>query len=511
MIIDEFTGRILEGRRWSEGLHQAIEAKEGVRDPRGEPDARDDHAPELLPPLRQALRHDGHGADRGPGVHEDLRDAGGRDPDPPADGPRRRTTTRSTRRRRGKWKALVNEIKERNEAGQPILIGTISVEVSEMLGAEFKRNGIDHVVLNAKPEHAQREGETISQAGRIGAVTIATNMAGRGVDIKLGGDPEAMAQAELAKKGLKPGDEGYDEAVARVCPRSRSSARPRATRSASSAASTSAAPSATSRGGSTTSFAAAPAARATPASRASSSRPRTTSSASSPATASTRSSTGSAPSTSDGRGVPARGEDAHEADRERPEEGRAAELPDQKARPRVRRRDERAAPRRLQVPARDPRGPRHVGGRARRGRPGAPTASSRSSRPATSSRSGTSPASRSQAESIWPLRRRSRGARSERPRPARRSARCSRDDILSAYEARERGVRRRADGLARAPGPPADHRQPLARAPLRDGLPARGHPPARLRADRPARRLQERGLHRCSRSSWPRSGRSSRA
>ena len=64
-----------------------------------------------------------------------------------------------------------------------------------MLGAEFKRNGIDHVVLNAKPEHAQREGETISQAGRLGAVTIATNMAGRGVDIKLGGDPEAMAQS----------------------------------------------------------------------------------------------------------------------------------------------------------------------------------------------------------------------------------------------------------------------------------------------------------------------------
>ena len=112
----------------------------------------------------------------------------------------------------------MREIKERHEAGQPILIGTISVEVSEMLGAEFTRNGIDHVVLNAKPEHAQREGETIAQAGRIGAVTIATNMAGRGVDIKLGGDPEAMARAELAKKGVKPGDEGFDAALAEVLP-----------------------------------------------------------------------------------------------------------------------------------------------------------------------------------------------------------------------------------------------------------------------------------------------------
>ncbi|MDQ3728718.1 MAG: SEC-C metal-binding domain-containing protein, partial [Actinomycetota bacterium] len=114
----------------------------------------------------------------------------------------------------GKWRALVNEIKERNEAGQPILIGTISVEVSEMLGAEFTRNGIDHVVLNAKPEHAQREGETISQAGRLGAVTIATNMAGRGVDIKLGGDPDAMAQALAVKNGFQPGSDGYEDAVA---------------------------------------------------------------------------------------------------------------------------------------------------------------------------------------------------------------------------------------------------------------------------------------------------------
>ncbi len=80
-----------------------------------------------------------------------------------------------------------------------------------MLSGEFKRRGIEHVVLNAKPEHAQREGETIAQAGRKGAVTIATNMAGRGVDIKLGGSPEGMAQAELRKLGVKPENESYDE------------------------------------------------------------------------------------------------------------------------------------------------------------------------------------------------------------------------------------------------------------------------------------------------------------
>ena len=88
-IIDEFTGRILDGRRWSEGLHQAVEAKEGVRGPGGEPDARHDHAAELLPHVRQARGHDGHGAHRGHRVHEDLQAAGRRDPDEPADGPRR--------------------------------------------------------------------------------------------------------------------------------------------------------------------------------------------------------------------------------------------------------------------------------------------------------------------------------------------------------------------------------------------------------------------------------------
>jgi len=115
--------------------------------------------------------------------------------------------------REGKWKAVINEIEERHRKGQPSLVGTISVEVSEMLSGELKRRGIEHVVLNAKPEHAQREGEIIAQAGRKGAVTIATNMAGRGVDIMLGGNPEGLAQPELRKRGIRPGDEGYEEAL----------------------------------------------------------------------------------------------------------------------------------------------------------------------------------------------------------------------------------------------------------------------------------------------------------
>jgi preprotein translocase subunit SecA len=120
--------------------------------------------------------------------------------------------------KQAKWKAVAAEIIERHEKGQPSLVGTISVEISEMLSDELRRHGVEHEVLNAKPEHAEREGEVIAQAGRIGAVMIATNMAGRGVDIKLGGSPEHMARNQIAKTGLHPGDEGYEEAVADILP-----------------------------------------------------------------------------------------------------------------------------------------------------------------------------------------------------------------------------------------------------------------------------------------------------
>src|SRR5205823_7226392 len=97
------------------------------------------------------------------------------------------------------------EIEERHDKGQPVLVGTISVEVSELLSERLAGKGIPHTVLNAKPEHAEREGEIIAEAGRPGAVTIATNMAGRGVDIKLGGNAEHLLTQTLLKEGHEPG------------------------------------------------------------------------------------------------------------------------------------------------------------------------------------------------------------------------------------------------------------------------------------------------------------------
>jgi preprotein translocase subunit SecA len=214
-IIDEFTGRILEGRRWSEGLHQAVEAKEGVR-------IREENQTLATITLQNYFRlYDKLSGMTGTALteaQEFMKIYEMPVVDIPTNVPMVRADENDLiyKTKGGKWKALVNEVAERHEKGQPILVGTISVEVSEMLSGEFTRRGIDHVVLNAKPEHAQREGETVAQAGRIGAVTIATNMAGRGVDIKLGGDPEQMARIAVRKTGLEPGAEGFDEAVADV-------------------------------------------------------------------------------------------------------------------------------------------------------------------------------------------------------------------------------------------------------------------------------------------------------
>jgi preprotein translocase subunit SecA len=213
MIIDEFTGRILEGRRWSEGLHQAIEAKEGVA-------IREENQTLATITLQNYFRlYDKLAGMTGTALTEAtefMKIYKVPVVEIPTNQPMIRADHNDQifKTKDGKWKAVIEELTERHEAGQPILVGTVSVEVSEMISGELKRRGIDHVVLNAKPEHAQREGETIAQAGRKGAVTIATNMAGRGVDIKLGGDPEGMAKIELAKRGLKAGDDGYEEALA---------------------------------------------------------------------------------------------------------------------------------------------------------------------------------------------------------------------------------------------------------------------------------------------------------
>jgi preprotein translocase subunit SecA len=218
MIIDEFTGRILEGRRWSEGLHQAIEAKEGVA-------IREENQTLATITLQNYFRlYDKLSGMTGTALTEATEFMKIYEM-PTIDIPTHRPMIRDDQNdqiyktRQGKWKAVLGEIKERHERGQPILVGTVSVEVSEMLSGELKRAGIEHVVLNAKPEHAQREGETIAQAGRVGSVTIATNMAGRGVDIMLGGNPEGLAKAELRKLGVSPNDESYDGELAELVPK----------------------------------------------------------------------------------------------------------------------------------------------------------------------------------------------------------------------------------------------------------------------------------------------------
>ncbi len=216
-IIDEFTGRILEGRRWSEGLHQAIEAKEGCS-------LTEENQTMASITYQNYFRlYDKLSGMTGTALTEatefmkiyDLS---------VVQVPTNREMIREDRNdqvyktKEGKWSAVVEEIAERNAKGQPVLVGTISVEVSELLGERLKQRGIKHTVLNAKPEHAEREGETVAEAGRPGAVTIATNMAGRGVDIKLGGSPEHLIKHEMAKLGLRPGDEGYEEQEAHLMP-----------------------------------------------------------------------------------------------------------------------------------------------------------------------------------------------------------------------------------------------------------------------------------------------------
>jgi preprotein translocase subunit SecA len=217
-IIDEFTGRTLEGRRWSEGLHQAIEAKEGVR-------VQEENQTLATITLQNYFRlYDKLSGMTGTALTEatefmkiyEL---------PVVQIPTNQAMVRQDKNdqiyktREGKWSAVEREIASRHSTGQPVLVGTISVEVSELLSDRLRRRGIEHAVLNAKPEYAEREGETIAEAGRIGAVTIATNMAGRGVDIKLGGSPEHQVRMELAKIGLRHGEEGYEEHFAELLPK----------------------------------------------------------------------------------------------------------------------------------------------------------------------------------------------------------------------------------------------------------------------------------------------------
>ncbi len=216
-IIDEFTGRILEGRRWSEGLHQAVEAKEGVAI------QEENQTVATITYQNYFRRYDKLAGMTGTALTEatefmkiyELQ---------VVEIPTNREMVRLDRNdqiyktKDGKWAAIEREIVERHEKGQPILVGTIAVETSENLSKRLKKNGVPHEVLNAKPEYAEREAETIAQAGRPGAVTIATNMAGRGVDIKLGGNAEELAHIELRKRNIDPEDESYESVLNEVLP-----------------------------------------------------------------------------------------------------------------------------------------------------------------------------------------------------------------------------------------------------------------------------------------------------
>ncbi|HEX3218915.1 MAG TPA: preprotein translocase subunit SecA, partial [Candidatus Limnocylindria bacterium] len=214
VIVDEFTGRLMPGRRWSEGLHQAVEAKEGVKIQNesrtlatvtfqnyfrmydklaGMTGTAETEAEEfskiyglevvVVPTNRDMIRDD----------FADL----------------------VFRNQKGKWNAVIEEIAEEHDKGRPVLVGTISVAVSEMLADLLKRRGIKHNVLNAK--FHEKEAEIVAQAGRSGAVTIATNMAGRGTDILLGGNPEMMAAEILHRQGtnvLEATPQQYQAALA---------------------------------------------------------------------------------------------------------------------------------------------------------------------------------------------------------------------------------------------------------------------------------------------------------
>jgi len=216
-IIDEFTGRILEGRRWSEGLHQAVEAKEGVR-------VQEENQTLATITLQNYFRMYRKLAGMTGTALTEATEFMKIYKLPVVEVPTNEPMVRLDRNdeiyktKDGKWHAVLSEIQERHERGQPVLVGTISVEVSELLSDRLERQGIRHTVLNAKPEHAEREGETIAEAGQDGAVTIATNMAGRGVDIKLGGNAEHQTRLELAKLGLKPGDPDFEQRFDEIFP-----------------------------------------------------------------------------------------------------------------------------------------------------------------------------------------------------------------------------------------------------------------------------------------------------
>jgi preprotein translocase subunit SecA len=214
-IVDEFTGRILEGRRWSDGLHQAVEAKERVK-------IKEEFHTWATVTLQNYFRlYDKLAGMTGTAETEAAEFASTYNL-PVVPIPTNRPMVRADqadliyKSELAKFNAVVEDIGERNDRGQPVLVGTASVEKSEVLSRMLDKRGIAHNVLNAK-QHA-REALIVAQAGRIGAVTVATNMAGRGVDILLGGNPEGLARMDVAGEGLDPDSPEGEARYAQVLP-----------------------------------------------------------------------------------------------------------------------------------------------------------------------------------------------------------------------------------------------------------------------------------------------------
>ncbi|HET7029623.1 MAG TPA: preprotein translocase subunit SecA [Candidatus Limnocylindrales bacterium] len=214
VIVDEFTGRQMPGRRWSEGLHQAIEAKEGLRVQRESVTLATITFQNYFRLYDKLAGMTGTAMTEAEEFHKiyELEVVA-----IPTHRPMIRDDDADLvfRNEGGKFNALIDEVAEMQEAGRPVLVGTISVEKSEILSTMLKRRGIKHDTLNAK--FHEKESGIVAQAGRTGAVTIATNMAGRGTDILLGGNPAGLASEMLHQRGLNPAEvdkETYDAAFA---------------------------------------------------------------------------------------------------------------------------------------------------------------------------------------------------------------------------------------------------------------------------------------------------------
>lgn len=224
IIVDEFTGRMMHGRRFSEGLHQAIEAKEGVK-------IRRENLTLATVTFQNFFRMYRKLAGMTGTAYTEREEFGKIYNLDVTVIPTNLPVARQDKEdliyatEKAKWNAVIDEIRQRNEAGQPVLVGTVAIETSEQLSKLLKKAGIEHAVLNAK--YHEREASIIAQAGRPGAVTIATNMAGRGVDILLGGNPDGLARETLRKQGIDLAEvepEAWKQAVAEakvICVRDR--------------------------------------------------------------------------------------------------------------------------------------------------------------------------------------------------------------------------------------------------------------------------------------------------